>query len=88
MRRMMGGCGTTVTALLALILAPALATPASAQSHAEHEVHAAVEQIFEGMRTANPDLVRAVFAPDARFAGYRRSASPSTRIRRAETRWS
>lgn len=37
--------------------------------HDEHEVRAAVEQIFEGMRTANPDLVRAVFAEGARFAG-------------------
>lgn len=64
MMRMMGGFGTLVTTLLAL----SLAAPASAQSHAEHEVHAAVEQIFEGMRSANPDLVRAVFAPDARFA--------------------
>lgn len=64
MRRMMGGCGAVATALLALTLA----TSASAQSHAEHEVRAAVDQIFEGMRTADPDLVRAVFAPDARFA--------------------
>lgn len=64
MRRMMGGCGVLATALSAL----SLAAPASAQSHAEHEVRAAVEQIFEGMRTADPDLVRAVFAPDARFA--------------------
>ncbi|MCA1789241.1 MAG: nuclear transport factor 2 family protein, partial [Thioalkalivibrio sp.] len=46
----------------------ALAVPAEGQSHAEHEVIVAVEQIFEGMRTANPALVRAVFAPDARFA--------------------
>ncbi len=65
MTRMTGGCGSLVTTLLALTLA----APANAQSHAEHEVHAAVEQIFEGMRTANPDLVRAVFASDARFAG-------------------
>lgn len=65
MGRMTGGCGTLATTLLVLTLA----APASGQSHAEHEVHAAVEQIFEGMRTANPDLVRAVFAPDARFAG-------------------
>ena len=25
-------------------------------------------QVFEGMHTANPEMVRAVFAPDARFA--------------------
>ncbi|MDH3272863.1 MAG: nuclear transport factor 2 family protein [Gemmatimonadota bacterium] len=29
---------------------------------------AAVEQMFEGMRTADSDMVRAVFASDARFA--------------------
>ena len=29
---------------------------------------AAVEQIFEGMRTSNADMVREVFAGDARFA--------------------
>lgn len=29
---------------------------------------AAVEQMFEGMRTANPAMVREVFAADARFA--------------------
>lgn len=34
----------------------------------EAGVLAAIEQIFEGMRTANPDLVREVFAADARFA--------------------
>ena len=27
-----------------------------------------MDRIFEGMRTANPDLVQAVFAPGARFA--------------------
>lgn len=29
---------------------------------------AAVKQIFQGMRTADADMVREVFAPDARFA--------------------
>jgi hypothetical protein len=44
--------------------------PAQGQTdHADHQIRAAVEQIFEGMRTANPDLVRAVFAEGARFAG-------------------
>jgi hypothetical protein len=43
--------------------------PAGAQmSHEEHAVHAAIDRIFEGMRTAAPEMVRAVFAPDARFA--------------------
>jgi hypothetical protein len=58
--------GMGAAALAAILIGGA---PAGAQmSHEEHEVHAAVEQIFEGMRTANPDLVRAVFATDARFA--------------------
>lgn len=44
-------------------------SPAAAQTgYTEHEVHAAVEQIFVGMRTARPDMIRKVFAPDARFA--------------------
>lgn len=46
-----------------------LAAPVSAQSHDEHEVRAAVEQVFEGMRTADADLVREVLAPGVRFAG-------------------
>jgi len=66
MRRMVVGLGW-VLATAAALGAP---VPVSAQAHghAEYEVLAAVEQIFEGMRTANPDLVRAVFAPGARFA--------------------
>lgn len=53
--------------LVALVLAGG--APAQAQmSHEAHAVQEAVEQIFEGMRTANPALVREVFAPDARFA--------------------
>lgn len=38
-------------------------------------VLAAVEQIFEGMRTANADLVREVFATDARFAAVAEDGS-------------
>lgn len=62
MRRMKGGC-------LVALVGMTLAAPSSAQSHDEHEVRAAVEQIFEGMRTANADLVREVLAPGVRFAG-------------------
>ena len=47
----------------------ALTIPVSAQSHDEHEVRAAVDQIFEGMRTADADLVREVLAPVVRFSG-------------------
>ena len=31
-------------------------------------VRAAVERLFDGMRTADPELVRSVLAPNARFA--------------------
>ena len=39
-----------------------------ARADEEAAVRAAVEQIFEGMRASDADLVRDVFAPDARFA--------------------
>ncbi len=49
-----------------LIVASLTAGAVSAQDEAG--AVAAVQQMFEGMRTANPGMVRAVFAPDARFA--------------------
>ncbi len=61
MRRIRDG---VVLGLLACFWAAGLA----AQQPDEEAIRAAVEQIFEGMRTANPDLVRAVMAPGARFA--------------------
>lgn len=63
---------TTMTVCGILLSGAAMVSPVGAQSSeeaAEPEVRAAVDQIFEGMRTANPDLVRAVFAQGARFAG-------------------
>lgn len=51
-----------------LIVAMSMAVPAApiaAQDPAGAEE--AVHQMFEGMRTANSDMVRAVFAADARF---------------------
>jgi len=58
-----------------LAVAVALGCAASATAQAgdargpeDAAVRAAVEQIFEGMRTANADRVRAVLAADARFA--------------------
>lgn len=56
---------TVVMAPLALGLC-VFAAPASAQDAAS--ALAAVEQVFEGMRTSNAALVREVFASDARFA--------------------
>lgn len=43
-------------------------TAAEARAQDAAGARAAVDQMFEGMRTANPEMVRAVFAPDARFA--------------------
>lgn len=56
--------GGTVVVMLSL----ALLSPTRASAQDEAGVLAAVEQVFEGMRTANADMVRAVFAETARFA--------------------
>mgnify|MGYP000408637040 CR=1 FL=1 len=69
MRRMMRGCAVALWTM-------ALAVPVGAQSHDEHDVRATVEQIFDGMRTADADLVREVLAPGVRFAGVGDEASP------------
>ena len=64
----------TVTALvLARLAAPA--GDAWAQD-AEAAVVAAIEQVFEGMRGADPAMVNAVFADDARFAMLRSRTGP------------
>jgi hypothetical protein len=55
-----------ILALTSWALCVLWATPASAQDTAG--VLAAVDRIFEGMRTASPSMVREVFAADARFA--------------------
>lgn len=52
------------------------ATPAAAQD--PDGALAAVERIFEGMRTADPEMVRAAFAPGARFAMVDARASAVT----------
>jgi len=76
-----------------------VAPSAEAQAPAdEAAVRTAVDQIFEGMRTADADLVRAVFAPDARFAVLEARDGPSRvavqsvdgwleSIGRSERRW-
>ena len=64
---------TSILGALALTLA---AAPVAGQDEAG--ALAAVEQMFEGMRTANPDMVRAVFAEDARFVGVRGRDGPAT----------
>lgn len=58
-----------MAALAAVVLVP---LPAAGQDAAggrdAASARAAVEQIFQGVRTADPELVRAVFTPEARFA--------------------
>lgn len=64
-------CSIPLAMALALV-----AVPVAAQDEAG--ALAAVEQMFEGMRTANSDMVRAVFAEDARFVGVRGRDGPAT----------
>ena len=57
---------TRAGALLIMAMSAVPAAPLAGQDPAGAEE--AVHQMFEGMRTANSDMVRAVFAADARFA--------------------
>lgn len=61
MTRMGGG-------LFAVLSATMLVGPMGASAQDEAGAIAAVEQVFQGMRTADSDMVRAVFAEAARFA--------------------
>ncbi|MBT8487356.1 MAG: nuclear transport factor 2 family protein [Gemmatimonadetes bacterium] len=54
--------------ILGALVVSSLAPPPGVVAQDQTSAYAAVEQIFDGMRTANPELVRAVFADDARFA--------------------
>lgn len=65
-------------ALLSLLVIGGGALPGAVQAQDEAGALAAIEQIFDGMRTANPDLVRAVFAADARFAMLDTRDGPAT----------
>lgn len=62
---------------LAAIALIAATTPTPTVAQGDAGPMAAVEQIFEGMRTANPGMVREVFAPDARFAVLDRRDGPA-----------
>ncbi len=66
MRRMRGAWWTTVTGVTAVALGAGAPAPALGQDASS--ALAAVEQIFQGMRAADAEMVRAVFAADARFA--------------------
>ncbi|KPJ84153.1 MAG: hypothetical protein AMS19_01810 [Gemmatimonas sp. SG8_23] len=60
-------------------------TPVPASGQDVTGALAAVEQIFEGMRTADADKVRALFAPDARFAMLDARSEPlTTRVQSVE----
>jgi hypothetical protein len=63
-------------AVLLIGVVCATAGPAAAQD--ETGALAAVDRIFEGMRTADADMVRALFASDARFAMLDTRAQPTS----------
>jgi len=67
----------TAGVLLVIALMGA-ASPWRAQGQDEAGARAAVAQMFEGMRTANSDMVRSVFAADARFAILDGSEGPAS----------
>jgi hypothetical protein len=68
--------GSRISAIsLALGLA-IIPSTAAAQSADEKAVLAAVEKMFEGMRTADSAMVRSVFAEGARFAAVNSRATP------------
>ncbi len=83
-----GGTRWTAAPRLGVLFAvalPFLALPSAAAAQDEAGAYAAVEQIFEGMRTADSDLVRAVFAADARFAMIdTRESPPRVRVQSVE----
>ena len=67
-----------VTAAM-VILAASAAPPSDASAQSPHdEVVAAIAQVFDGMRAANPEMVSSVFAADARFAVIRTRNTPPT----------
>ena len=61
-----------------LLLTLAIAAPTGATAQDASAARAAVEQLFEGMRTADSDLVRTVLAADARFALLDEREGPRT----------
>ena len=77
--------GPATTVRVALVAVALVLSPAGIAAQDEASALAAVEQIFEGMRTADADIVRAVFAPDARFAMIDAQVAPaSVRVQSVE----
>ena len=73
MKRMRSGGAIPV-----LLMVLATVAPPTASAQDEVGARAAVERLFEGMRTADPDLVRSVLAADARFALLDQREGPRT----------
>ncbi len=73
-----------VSGAVAVVL---LSTAAAAAGQDEAGARAAVEQVFEGMRTANADMVRDVFAADARFASLDGEGASATVQAQSVERW-
>lgn len=57
-----------------------LAIPAPGSAQDEAGARATVDRIFEGMRTADSDMVRALFAADARFASVGDEAGAGVQV--------
>ena len=73
--------------VLAAVIAFAAFAPALEAQDGEAAVRAAIMQIFEGMHTANPEMVREVFAPDARFAVISTRNGPAVIAAQAVDGW-
>ena len=67
-----------IRSLFVLLLSVWLSVPTSASGQDEAGARAAVERLFDGMRTADSDLVRSVLAADARFAVLDERDGPRT----------
>ena len=81
---------TRIGGLVVLAAGAALiiASPSAiAAQDAEAEVLAAVHQIFEGMHTADADMVRAVFSAEARFSVMDMRDGPATIRSRSVEGW-
>ena len=69
---------TRLYGALPVLLFVMMAAPSEVAAQDEAGARAAVVQLFDGMRTADPDLVRSVLAADARFAVLDERNGPRT----------
>jgi len=68
-------------------LAGALAGASAGAQAPDADVRAAIERLFEGMRTADSVMVRSVLAPTARFAMLDARATPVAIVARPVDGW-